>query len=96
MASDRVPKCPGIYIFLDSSGYLYIGEAGNLKLRIRKHLDHSDSKSLARYLWDNGYKDMQVEIHAFDAESDARFVKHRRAYESDLIASRNPRFNVRP
>jgi len=91
-----VPDAPGVYIFLDTSGYLYIGEAGNLRLRIRKHLDHSDSKSLARYFWENGYRGMQVEIHAFDPDSDGRLVRYRRAYESDLINSRSPRFNVRP
>ncbi|MCD6326908.1 GIY-YIG nuclease family protein [bacterium] len=95
-ASNTVPRCPGIYIFIDPSGYLYIGEASNLRRRIRKHLDHSDSKSLARHLWRHGYRDIQIEIHAFSPESDARLVKNRRAYESDLIASRNPRFNIKP
>ncbi|MBN2208677.1 MAG: GIY-YIG nuclease family protein [Candidatus Coatesbacteria bacterium] len=96
VASERVPKGPGVYVFYDSSGYLYIGETGNLQLRIRKHLDHSDSKSLARYLWQNGYKNLQLEIHVFDPDSDARLARYRRAYESDLIDSRSPRFNLRP
>ena len=42
-----VPDAPGIYIFRDSTGYLYIGEASSLKHRVNQHLDHSDRKSLA-------------------------------------------------
>ena len=47
---DRIPRGPGIYVFSDSSSYLYIGEASNLRTRVAKHFDHSDRKALARYL----------------------------------------------
>lgn len=90
-----IPLQPGIYLFFDQSGYLYIGETGNLRKRVSKHLDHSDQKSLARYLWKQGLKGLSVELHAFDAKSDGRLSKPRRAYEADLIRSRKPRFNIK-
>ena len=93
---DLIPRRPGIYIFLDPTGYLYLGEAGNLRLRVAKHLDHSDRKSLARYFWDEGFSEIRVQIHSFAPDSDARKQSLRRAYESDLLAKRSVRFNIRP
>ncbi len=92
----RVPDTPGIYIFRDASGYLYIGESENLCARVTKHLDHSDRKSLARYLWQEGVGGVTVELHAFDPDSNARNKEMRRAYESELIHSRQPRLNIAP
>ena len=93
---DLVPDAPGVYIFRDQTGYLYIGESSNLRHRVAKHLDHSDRKSLARYLWKNGLEGITVELHAFDPQSKARSRSVRRAYESELIRSRHPRFNIAP
>jgi predicted GIY-YIG superfamily endonuclease len=92
----RVPDTPGIYIFRDASGYLYIGEAEDLRARVTKHLDQSDRKSLARYLWQEEADGVTVELHAFDPDSNARYKEMRRAYESELISSRRPRFNIAP
>jgi predicted GIY-YIG superfamily endonuclease len=91
-----IPTNPGVYIFRDTSGYLYVGEAVSLRPRVWKHLDHSDRKTLCRYLFDRGINDLSVDLHEFDANSNGRLASHRRAYESNLIASRNPRFNQRP
>jgi predicted GIY-YIG superfamily endonuclease len=91
-----IPRAPGVYIFRDTSGYLYIGESKNLYLRIRQHLDHSDRKSLAHYFWEKGFRHMTVELHVFDANSGARQRRCRQAYESDLIQARLPRFNLSP
>jgi hypothetical protein len=63
---------------------------------VTKHLDQSDRKSLAQYLWREGGEGVTVELHAFDPESSARHKEMRRAYESELIASRRPRFNLAP
>ena len=93
---DLIPRLPGIYIFRDSTGYLYIGEAGNLRLRVQKHLDHSDRKALARHLWESGFTALVVELHVFSKDSDGAKTGHRRAYESDLIARRTSRFNAKP
>lgn len=92
--STLISAGPGVYIFRDKTGYLYIGESSQLRTRVAKHLDHSDRKSLAHYLWKNGTKDITVEIHSFDPESQARLKSMRRAYESELIRSRKPRLNI--
>jgi predicted GIY-YIG superfamily endonuclease len=93
---DKVPKQPGVYIFRDETGYLYIGESSNLYDRVKKHLDRSDRQSLANYLATNGVKGVTLELHAFAADSPARLKPMRRAYESELIRSRKPRFNLAP
>src|SRR5262249_30572346 len=85
---ELIPRRPGVYIFSDRSGYLYIGEADNLRIRIAKHLDHSDRRGLARYFWEIGTKDLLVEFHAFDPDSEGKKSPNRRAYESELIRSR--------
>jgi predicted GIY-YIG superfamily endonuclease len=94
--ADSVPCQPGIYIFRDTSGYLYVGESADLRDRLAKHLDGSDRHSLARYFADQGIDDVTVEIHAFAPDSNGRRVAMRRAYESELIRSRKPRFNLAP
>jgi excinuclease UvrABC nuclease subunit len=91
-----VPRAPGVYIFWDSSGYLYIGESKYLYLRIKKHLDHSDRKSLAHYFWEKGFREITVELHVFNRESEARIKRCRQAYESNLIETRQPQFNLKP
>lgn len=94
--SDLIPRKPGIYIFRDDSGYLYIGEAKNLRSRVSKHLDHSDRKALAHHLWKKGINSVHIEFHVFAPESDGAKAECRRAYESELIAKRTPRFNAKP
>lgn len=91
-----VPEGPGIYIFRDRSGYLYIGEAADLRERLKQHLGQSDSKSLGEYLAEQGFDNITIEIHSFESGSRISELKVRRAYESELIRSRNPKFNVRP
>lgn len=91
-----MPRSPGIYLFRDRTGYLYIGEASSLRPRVAKHLDHSDRKALAHHFWEMGITEVVVELHAFDPNSDARKTASRRAYESELIDKRNPKFNIRP
>lgn len=91
-----VPNGPGVYIFRDETGYLYIGESSKLRERLRKHLDDSDRKSLASYLRKEGIDEVTIEVHAFDPESPARLKPQRRAYESELIRSRKPRLNLAP
>lgn len=91
-----VPEQPGVYIFRDETGYLYIGESANLHDRVKQHLDRSDRQSLASYLATNGVKGVTLELHAFEKDSPARLKPMRRAYESELIRSRKPRFNLAP
>lgn len=91
-----IDEHPGIYIFRDRSGYLYIGQTDNLRKRLMSHLDQSHNVSLANYLGEQHIKDITVEIHSFDPDSRAKETMIRRAYESELIASRKPRFNIQP
>jgi predicted GIY-YIG superfamily endonuclease len=91
-----IPTKPGVYIFRDASGYLYIGESVNLRTRLQKHLDQSDRQSLASYFAAQGIDAVTVEVHAFAPDSKARLESMRRAYESELIRSRKPRFNIAP
>lgn len=87
---------PGVYIFRDDTGYLYIGQTDNLRERLKKHLDESHNLSLARYLKKQSNDSIIIEVHDFDPKSQASKTMVRRAYESELIASRKPRFNVQP
>ena len=96
-AIDRgeIPEQPGIYLFRNADGYLYVGEAANLVNRLSEHLGGSDRQSLADHLAIESDQ-TSVELHIFPSDSPARKVSMRRAYESELIRSRNPKFNVRP
>ncbi len=91
-----IPAEPGIYMFADKQGYLYIGESDNLHRRLKKHLDESDRQGLANYLKSNQVEEIKIEVHTFARGSRIGELAVRRAYESELIRSRNPRFNIRP
>ena len=87
-----LPKCPGLYIFYSNQVTLYVGESENLQNRIRKHVEHSDNKELARWFWEFGESFVHLELHVFDKSVTQR---QRRALESELIRSRLPLFNVK-
>lgn len=92
MDISRVPREQGIYFFYyKDEGLLYLGEAKNLWDRIRKHLDHSDRKELARWLWEHGVDNLYLEIHVLPA---ATAAAARKAVELEFIRSRKPRFNI--
>lgn len=93
---DLIPKLPGVYIFRDQTGFLYIGQADNLNNRLKTHFEDSHNFSLASYLKDQSNDNITLEIHSFPADSRAKETMIRRAYESELIASRKPRFNIQP
>ena len=87
-----VPRSPGLYLFYSNQATLYVGECENLQNRIRKHIDHSDNKKLARWLWEFGDESLNLEIQVMDKSSTQRI---RRALELELIRSRLPVFNVK-
>jgi predicted GIY-YIG superfamily endonuclease len=93
---ELVPEQTGIYLFRDASGYLYIGEAMDLRKRLGQHLDQSDRQSLASYLKELKSDSVTIELHTFAPDSRIKELAVRRAYESELIRSRSPRFNIRP
>jgi hypothetical protein len=86
-----IPLAQGLYIYFTVSECLYIGEAENLRNRTKKHLDHSDNKGLAQWMWRAGLDQLFVEFQVLDA---ATTTKVRRALELELIRSRRPVYNV--
>lgn len=93
----KISSGPGIYLFRHATdGYLYIGEAANLTTRLTQHLAESDRLKLAELLETSDPAFVTIELHVFPKESPAKSVRVRRAYESELIRSRKPKFNVRP
>lgn len=87
----QIPARAGLYLFIGSSGVLYIGECHNLRRRITKHLDHSDNRGLAHWLWEHGNRDLHLEYHVLPMSVPTRV---RKAMELELIRSRNPLFNI--
>lgn len=88
-----IPARQGLYVFYDSKARqaLHVGEAENLQRRLGKHLDHSDNKHLAQWLWRNGSASLFLELHVLPCSTTKGA---RRARESELIASRRPIFNI--
>ena len=81
----------GLYLFFTTTHALYAGESSNLQNRLRKHLDHSDNKGLARWLWERETEKLHVEIRVL---AETTTLPVRRALESELIQSHRPIFNV--
>ena len=69
---NTVSTAAGLYIFYVSSQTLYVGEASNLRVRIKKHFDHSDNKGLARWMWDYGTEDIFLELHVLEDQVSTR------------------------
>jgi site-specific DNA-methyltransferase (adenine-specific) len=92
LSLDEVPQYPGLYLFYSSRATLYVGECENLQNRIRKHIDHSDNKELARWLWEFGEASLHLELQVLEKSITQRI---RRALEMELIRSREPVFNVK-
>jgi hypothetical protein len=88
----KISARSGLYVFLTSDCVLYVGEAENLQNRIRKHLDHSDNKGLARWLWEQESPNLILETHVLP---DTIGTRIRRALEAEMILSRNPTFNIK-
>jgi hypothetical protein len=92
LSLDELPSSQGLYIFYDCEQALYVGECENLRKRLRKHVEHSDNKNLAQWLWQHGVRDLHLEFHVLPEDTQARV---RKALENELIVSRKPTFNVR-
>ncbi len=96
---ESLPESPGIYLFRSEEGYLYIGESENLSTRISQHLAGSHNVGLAKRLSmsaDAVGQALTLELHVFAQDSPGSRVVMRRAYESELIRSRQPKFNLQP
>ena len=87
-----LPTEQGLYLLFANAQLLYVGEAENLRIRIKKHLDHSDNKGFARWLWEFGTDELHIEVQVLAADTERRV---RKALELELIRSREPMFNVK-
>ncbi len=92
---ETLPSEPAVYLFLNPTGYLYIGEAADVRARISDHLQGSHNEALAAELQLND-PSTQLQIHVFGSGSPGRRAAARQAYESELIRIRQPRYNLRP
>lgn len=92
----KISTGAGVYLFYDPTGYLYIGEAANLQTRLSQHTSQSDRMTLDQYLRSGSKSMITIELHTFGERSPANGLAIRRAYESELIRTRQPRFNIRP
>ena len=91
LSAESLPTNQGLYVFYDPLRTLYVGEATSLRFRLKQHLDHSDNRGLACWLWEHGTATALVEIHVLPNGTP---TVQRRALETELIRSRNPLFNV--
>jgi hypothetical protein len=96
LGAGKISTGAGVYLFYDPTGYLYIGEAANLRTRLLQHTSQSDRMTLDQYLRSGSKAMITVELHTFGERSPANGLAIRRAYESELIRTRQPRFNIRP
>jgi hypothetical protein len=87
----QLPARSGLYLFIEPARVLYIGECQNLRKRIGKHLDHSDNKGLAHWLWQRGITELHLEYHVLPIGITTGV---RKAMEAELIRSRKPLYNV--
>ena len=89
---DELPLSQGIYLFISTDQLLYVGETENLRKRLKKHLEHSDNKGLARWIWEYGTEDLHLEMQILKPGTKTHI---RKAIELELIRSRQPIFNVK-
>lgn len=88
---NEIPTGQGLYLFFSPLEALYVGESENLRTRIAKHIDHSDNKFFARWLWEQTASQLRLEIQVLRPDITTRV---RKALELELIRSRRPQFNV--
>lgn len=96
LASGNISDEAGVYLFYDPTGYLYIGETANLRTRLTQHTNASDRLALGQYLESSAGGAITVELHTFGKGSPGNQLSVRRAYESELIRTRQPKLNIRP
>jgi predicted GIY-YIG superfamily endonuclease len=89
---DQLPVSQGLYLFIAADQLLYVGETENLRKRLKKHLEHSDNKGLARWIWEFGIEKLHLEMQILEDKTETRV---RRALELELIRSRQPIFNIK-
>jgi site-specific DNA-methyltransferase (adenine-specific) len=87
----QIPLEQGLYLFYTATNCLYVGEAESLFNRLKRHLEHSDNKGLAQWMWQEGNDRLFLEVQVLATNTPTRV---RRALELELIRGRKPLFNV--
>lgn len=81
-----LPASNGVYIFKDKNGnYLYIGKAGNIKKRVRTHLELSNQSPKEKIL---SQKAVSIDYIVTSSEVEALIL------ECNLIKEYKPKYNV--
>src|SRR5215218_1166681 len=84
--ADRLPRCPGVYLFRDAAGrVLYVGKAKDLRARVRSYFSGDDRVKIADLLRELAAVDHQP--CATELEASVREVR--------LIQRHRPRYNRR-
>jgi len=84
--ADRLPRCPGVYLFRDAAGrVLYVGKAKDLRTRVRSYFSGDDRVKIADLLRELAAIDHQP--CATELEASVREVR--------LIQRHRPRYNRR-
>jgi DNA polymerase-3 subunit epsilon len=84
--ADRLPRCPGVYLFRDAAGrVLYVGKAKDLRARVRSYFSGDGRVKIADLLRELAAIDHQP--CATDLEASVREVR--------LIQHHRPRYNRR-
>ena len=88
MANQKVPETPGVYIFFDENRILYVGKADNLRNRINDHVKAWSFREMIDARQNRG--PAWLTFHALPLKITSREL---RAYETELIKSRQPEHN---
>ena len=73
---DELPLSQGLYLSLRcTEQLLYVGEAENLRKRLKKHLQHSDNRGSARWIWESGTESLHLEIQVLEAQTEVHVRK---------------------
>ncbi len=84
----EIPDRAGVYFFYNQASTLYVGEADNLYKRLKKHLDHSDNKGFAHWLWEHGAWDRSPKWSQFRSTGRQRAWWLDRAWRNRRILRR--------
>jgi site-specific DNA-methyltransferase (adenine-specific) len=74
-----IPTHAGIYMFRTDERALYIGETENLRNRIERHFDRSNSIGIPEWIYDSGSRKIELGIVEAGGNSTARKISELRA-----------------
>lgn len=89
-----IPMQPGVYVFANENGYIYIGQSKNLRRRIDDYLsDRAHNVGFAQYLKKKAGSSREVSIELFVLPMGSK-RSLLDALEADLVKTRKPKFNL--